>query len=138
MPASEAGTATARKLWELLTAIAHAIPHCTLVVDGLDECAASHDVPAAGDDRFPIENRRASFLAHLKRAVSGTAPRVLIVSRDELDIRSELRLAGSSSGDDGPRDSASGAAADNDGNDDDDDDDNGDYDDDVIGLGGRS
>jgi Cdc6-like AAA superfamily ATPase len=108
VPAHGAGTATTRELWELLAAIAQAIPQCCLIVDGLDECAVSHDRAAAAERRFPIENRRASFLAQLKQALAGTSARVLVVSRDELDIRTELRPSCSTSSDG----SVGGAAAD--------------------------
>ncbi len=43
VPADEAGKATSSELWELLAAIAKAIPQCALIVNGLNECRASHD-----------------------------------------------------------------------------------------------
>ncbi len=78
VPVNEAGTATSSELWELLAAIAKAVPQCAFIVDGLDECSVPHD-------------ERMQFLADLKKAVAHSLTRILVVSRDEVDIRSELQ-----------------------------------------------
>jgi ankyrin repeat protein len=92
LPTSEAGSATAADVWRLFAVLVRVVPLCSLVVDGLDECVLSSDDAAAmAESHFPGDSRRASFLAKLKRAIGHTETRVLVVSRDERDIRSELR-----------------------------------------------
>lgn len=69
----------------------NSIVHCgrgfTYIVDGLDECLRSDNNQNSGDDC----SRRA-FLVKLKRSISSTTSRLLIVSRDEGDIRSGICL----------------------------------------------
>ena len=64
-------------LWVLLRSILTQIQSCILVLDGLDEFQNAND------------NRR-SFLCKLKAVISSTKARVLITSRNEIDIESEL------------------------------------------------
>ncbi len=71
------GVASASEVWSLLAIVARDLPRCVFVLDGLDEC-------------MQVDDRRKGFLAQLKRCVAHTAARILIVSRDEVDIRSEL------------------------------------------------
>lgn len=69
-------TASRTSILNLLSRIVQALPRCTLIVDGLDECMSS-----------VVE-----FLSSLKRAVAGSSTRLLIVSRDEGDIREALTV----------------------------------------------
>lgn len=58
-------------------------PDCTLVIDGLDECG--------GDEAHREDNTSmAAFLTAIRDAISGTNTRILITSRDEVDIRQGL------------------------------------------------
>ena len=65
-------------VWTLLKRIAIEIQSGVLVLDGLDEFQSADD-------------RRIHFLGDLKKAVQGTGFRVLITSRNEFDIESQLR-----------------------------------------------
>ncbi len=76
-PDKDTNVASTSKIWDVLAALARATPRCTFVIDGLDESGQ------AGD-------KRKQFLAELKQAVAHTATRILVVSRDEVDIRAEL------------------------------------------------
>ncbi|GMG09608.1 unnamed protein product [Aspergillus oryzae] len=69
----------------LLRAIVSAIPECTFTLDGLDECDwAKGSWSGNSDDSIT------SFLRALRRATAGTSTRILIVSRDEPEIRRGL------------------------------------------------
>ncbi|RSL79332.1 hypothetical protein CEP52_017536, partial [Fusarium oligoseptatum] len=65
---------------ELHNLLLHAIPGCTFVVDGLDECACLDNSSTSV----------AKFLHDITDAVAGTDTRVLLVSRDEPEIRHAL------------------------------------------------
>ena len=65
-------------VWTLLKELVTQIQTCVLVLDGLDEFQS-------------IDDSRKHFLRDLKKAVQSTRVRVLITSRDEFDIESELR-----------------------------------------------
>ncbi|KJK61914.1 Ankyrin repeats 3 copy [Aspergillus parasiticus SU-1] len=66
----------------LLRAIVSAIPECTFILDGLDECDwAKGPWPGNSDDSIT------SFLRALRRATTGTSTRIMIVSRDEPEMR---------------------------------------------------
>lgn len=71
-------TASRDDIWALLKDIAAQIQSCTLVLDGLDEFES-------------VDDARRRFLRNLKKAIQGTRTRVLITSRNEFDIESELR-----------------------------------------------
>ncbi|KAH7125015.1 hypothetical protein B0J13DRAFT_484360, partial [Dactylonectria estremocensis] len=62
-----------------------AIPGCTFVLDGLDECT-SMDEHRMGAGSESI----ARFLETVKQAVADTTTRIMIVSRDESEIRDAL------------------------------------------------
>jgi hypothetical protein len=69
----------------LLREIIIAIPGCTLILDGLDELGWLRDNQTArGDESI------SSFLQVLRRATVDTATRILIVSRNEPEIRTCL------------------------------------------------
>ena len=76
---SGAGRST---LWKLFTVLVRDYGDWTFVLDGLDEVGFLHD-PKSRDPR----EDRAKFLRDLQDAVRGTRTRVLVVSRDEPDIR---------------------------------------------------
>jgi hypothetical protein len=61
---------------------------CTFVVDGLDECNPMKSEWKRSSD----QDSPAAFINVLKKTISGTETRVLIVSRDEAEIRNALRL----------------------------------------------
>ncbi|RYC78295.1 hypothetical protein BFJ63_vAg18831, partial [Fusarium oxysporum f. sp. narcissi] len=72
--------ATRADVITVFTQLLHAIPGCTFVADGLDECTY-------------LDNSSTSvkkFLHDVTNAVVGTNARVLFVSRDELEIRHAL------------------------------------------------
>ena len=71
---------------ELFKAIVQRIPNCTFVVDGLDECLWVAEKWRPNDDDSPI-----GFFSSLRQAVAHTTTRVLILSRDEPEIRYGLR-----------------------------------------------
>ncbi len=83
--ANDTVLASRADIWELFRFIASIIPNYTFVVDGLDECLRSYD-DLGGDGT----NNRKGLLTELKSSVKNTRSRVMIVSRDEGDIRSEL------------------------------------------------
>ncbi|KAI8710938.1 hypothetical protein NCS52_01522700 [Fusarium sp. LHS14.1] len=72
--------ATRAAVIALFTQLLHAIPGCTFVVDGLDECACLDNSSTSV----------AKFLHDITDAVAGTDTRVLLVSRDEPSIRRAL------------------------------------------------
>ncbi|KAL8724748.1 MAG: hypothetical protein Q9181_006692 [Wetmoreana brouardii] len=72
-------------LWELFQSIMSHLPDCIFFVDGFDECYR------AGDRKSNVgQFLRTDFLAKLKTSLATTCSRVLLVSRDEVDIRSQL------------------------------------------------
>ncbi|CAG8138928.1 unnamed protein product [Penicillium salamii] len=70
-------TATRADIIELLQAISQAIQGCTFALDGLDECTW----------RWGEDDSVAALLKTIKKATKGTATRILIVSRNEPEIR---------------------------------------------------
>ncbi|RTE68952.1 hypothetical protein BHE90_016671 [Fusarium euwallaceae] len=72
--------ATRAAVITLFTQLLHAIPGCTLVADGLDECTYLDNSSTSV----------AKFLHDVTDAVAGTSARVLLVSRDEPKIRHAL------------------------------------------------
>ncbi|KAJ5283335.1 hypothetical protein N7505_001315 [Penicillium chrysogenum] len=77
--------ATRSDTLKLLRMIATTVPRCTFVLDGLDECSWSGNWQSFHDDNPTIE-----FLSALRKAIAGTSTRILIVSRDEPEIRNCL------------------------------------------------
>ncbi|KAJ5663271.1 hypothetical protein N7507_004002 [Penicillium longicatenatum] len=73
--------ATRHDVTDLLRDIVLAVPGCTLVLDGLDECSRMADRRA---------DSIAGFLNTIAQAIAGTQTRLLIVSRDEPEIRNSL------------------------------------------------
>ena len=79
--------ASTADIWDLFNSIVHCGRGFTYIVDGLDECLRLDNNQNSGDDC----SRRA-FLVKLKKSISQTTSRLLIVSRDEGDIRSGICL----------------------------------------------
>ncbi|KAL2833710.1 prion-inhibition and propagation-domain-containing protein [Aspergillus cavernicola] len=78
--------ATRGHVMNLLREIVTAIPGCTFIMDGLDECSWLKENQRAGDgDSIP------GFIETLRRATADIATRLMIVSRDEPEIRACLR-----------------------------------------------
>jgi hypothetical protein len=71
---------------ELFKTIFHHVPNCIFVVDGLDECAWAEEKWKSNMDDSPI-----GFFDTIKQAVAYTTTRILILSRDEPEIRYGLR-----------------------------------------------
>ncbi|KAE8421999.1 hypothetical protein BDV36DRAFT_303762 [Aspergillus pseudocaelatus] len=66
----------------MLQEIVSAVPGCTFILDGLDECDwVKGSWPGNSDDSIT------SFLRTLRRATMGTSTRIMIISRDEPEIR---------------------------------------------------
>lgn len=78
--ATEGHTAPQLTIVELLREILQAVPGCTLIVDGIDECTTL----------VGRNSSAARFLQDIDKAVQSTT-RALIVSRDEVQIRQALR-----------------------------------------------
>lgn len=73
-------TATRADIIKLLQEISQAIHGCTFALDGLDECTWT----GGEDDSVTV------FLETITRATKGTATRILVVSRNEPEIRHGL------------------------------------------------
>lgn len=79
--------ASTADMWDLFNSIVHCGHGFTYVVDGLDECLRSDNNQNSGDGCT-----RRAFLVKLRRSISQTTSRLLIVSRDEGDFRSGICL----------------------------------------------
>jgi ankyrin repeat protein len=73
---------------ELFKTIVQHTPNCTFVVDGLDECAWAEKKWKSNENDSPT-----GFFESVKRAVAYTTTRILILSRDEPEIRHGFRAA---------------------------------------------
>ncbi|KAK1838213.1 hypothetical protein CCHR01_19161, partial [Colletotrichum chrysophilum] len=78
--AQNESVATRATIVRLFQDIVQAVPSCTFVLDGQDECAWMGD-GRNGSDSVP------GFLETLTRVVTGCTARILVVSRNEPDIR---------------------------------------------------
>jgi hypothetical protein len=83
----EGRNASQTDLADLFKTIVQHIPNCTFVVDGLDECAWAEEKWKSNDDDSPI-----GFFESIKQAVAHTTTRILIISRDEPEIRYGFRI----------------------------------------------
>ncbi|KAK2924446.1 P-loop containing nucleoside triphosphate hydrolase [Fusarium oxysporum f. sp. vasinfectum] len=72
--------ATRSTVISLFTQLLHDIPGCTFVADGLDECTSLNNT----------NNSTAKFLHDVANAIAGTNARLLVLSRDEPEIRYAL------------------------------------------------
>ncbi|CAI7565786.1 unnamed protein product [Penicillium glandicola] len=77
--------ATRGDVLKLLRDIVMDIPRCTFVLDGLDECRWVEQDYSSNDGASMV-----TFLEALRQAIAGTSTRILIVSRDEPEIRACL------------------------------------------------
>lgn len=85
--ATDGRPATQIEIAELFTLIVRNTPNCIFLVDGLDECAGT------GHDWKPdYQDSLLAFFTSLKHATSNTKSRLIVVSRNEPDIRSGLRI----------------------------------------------
>ncbi|OQD68299.1 hypothetical protein PENPOL_c003G10753 [Penicillium polonicum] len=78
-------SATRGDTLKLLRAIVIKIPRCTFVLDGLDECRWVEQ-----DYNSNLGASIVDFLEALRQAIAGTSTRLLVVSRDEPEIRACL------------------------------------------------
>lgn len=76
---------TYSELWDLLMTVCRAIPDCTFVLDGFDECT---NVTSAA--HYHKDDSRSDFLRDLMDTLRQVNVRVLVVSRDVADIREFL------------------------------------------------
>jgi hypothetical protein len=77
--------ASRKEIVELFSLIVQTVPYYTFVVEGLDECVYSDN-----NSRSSSDNIRSSFVQTLKQAVAKTTSRIMIMSRDESDIRNAV------------------------------------------------
>ncbi|KAH7144327.1 ankyrin-1, partial [Dactylonectria estremocensis] len=75
--------ATRTTVIALFQDIIHHVPDCTLVLDGLDECTW------IGEDREGHKSMT-GFIEAMEQAISDTTTRLMIVSRDEPELRRAL------------------------------------------------
>ncbi|KAH7241207.1 ankyrin repeat-containing domain protein [Fusarium tricinctum] len=73
------------RMWELFVAAGKALPGCTFVIDGFDECTTID----AGV-RYHHNDDRSDFLKEMLDNLQYTNSRVMVVSRDVADIRQWL------------------------------------------------
>ncbi|KAL7929902.1 ankyrin repeat-containing domain protein [Trichoderma chlorosporum] len=78
-------SATRAFILQLFSEIVKIVPGCVFVIDGLDECTWLNKGNNSGR-----RDSIAKFLENLDRAIANTSTRVLIVSRDESEIRSGI------------------------------------------------
>ncbi|KAE9566076.1 hypothetical protein CGMCC3_g17755 [Colletotrichum fructicola] len=78
----EQGT-TRATIIKLFREVLQAVPSCTFVLDGLDECTCVEETRNSGTSMV-------RFLGELRQAVTDTTARILVVSRSEPEIRQGL------------------------------------------------
>ena len=89
----QSSTATEQDLWLLFKQLATQVRDCVFVVDGYDECIAEDlDIKA-----HSTTDSRVAFLESLISSIKDSKSRILLVSRDDLDIDEQLVNAESSS-----------------------------------------
>lgn len=80
----EARTATEADIWRIFETLSSNLGPCFYVIDGYDEC-----IKLDLASRHSIDSQ-AKFLQQLTAKVGGTGSRLLLMSRDDPDIRSQL------------------------------------------------
>ncbi|KAL2863969.1 ankyrin repeat-containing domain protein [Aspergillus lucknowensis] len=87
---SEGSKATLSDLWHLLQMVMSRNPNAVFIVDGFDEC------PRTTTARIDLHRNRGDILHELIEVTTkaNAATRLLVVSREEGDIKSELRSYG--------------------------------------------
>ncbi|KFZ15362.1 hypothetical protein V502_05642, partial [Pseudogymnoascus sp. VKM F-4520 (FW-2644)] len=83
--AKDGHVASRTAIMNLFKLIVGSIPSCTFVLDGLDECAWLE-----GNLKATDEDGRSGFLTSLNHTIAKTTTRIMVVSRDEADIRSGI------------------------------------------------
>ena len=78
-------SASPSDLWGLFRSIVNHVPNLIFAIDGFDECN-----PFDGHVAKAGSTSRSQFLAKLKTEVAYTTTRILLMSRDEGDIRSQM------------------------------------------------
>ncbi|KAF2993706.1 hypothetical protein E8E14_000727 [Neopestalotiopsis sp. 37M] len=78
--------ASSSEVMDLLKEMVHAIPQCTLVVDGLDEFFSKGHWTATQSDGIE------AFIDKIIEAIRGTTSRVFLTSREEQEIRNGLSI----------------------------------------------
>ncbi len=76
---------TTTELWKMFRSIGLTLPRITVVVDGFDECAQINPTI-----RVQTNDGQARFLRELVSELAKTHVNVLLISRDNVDIRTEL------------------------------------------------
>ncbi|OTA03675.1 hypothetical protein A9Z42_0041760 [Trichoderma parareesei] len=71
-------------LWSLFRKLINEVLHCTLVIDGYDECTEASTTTSKYHTQ---QSCRTQFLQDLVRVIEGTGTHVLLVSRHQQDIR---------------------------------------------------
>ena len=94
--AKDGSSASQTDIVELFKTIVQYIPNCTFVVDRLDECAWAEEKWKSNNDDSLV-----GFFESIKQAVAHTTTRILILSRDEPEIRYGLPTALDSDGNQG-------------------------------------
>lgn len=70
-------------LWSLFRKMINHVSHCTLVIDGYDECTEASTVTS----KYHNQSCRTHFLQELVKTITGTGTHVLLVSRNQQDIK---------------------------------------------------
>ena len=76
---------TMSDLWQLLKSISLRLQTCTFVVDGFDECDDTNKTL-----QYHIKDGHAKFLQELINLLEGTGSHLLLISRNDAKIRSQL------------------------------------------------
>jgi ankyrin repeat protein len=83
---NETRTLSASELWSLFRAIITKVPFCRFIIDGFDECSTEDP-----EDRTHFTEARSRFLTNILSSIHlSSTSSLLIVSRDEVDIREGL------------------------------------------------
>lgn len=85
----ESHMAVHTELWQIFQKASQQLQECFYVIDGFDECLRE----SATERNFSYLDTRALFLKKLDEAIANTQARVLFVSREDADMRDQLRLS---------------------------------------------
>ena len=76
---------TSSELWSLFRTIIIKVPNCRFVADGFDECSTTDP-----HERSHFSGARYRFLQNILTSIASSTAAIIIVSRDETDIREGL------------------------------------------------
>ena len=79
-----ASTASSSQIWNIFQFVIQSVNDVYLIFDGLDECSK---MDPSVKSKSGSKSLRLGFLDTLMRRISGTSARVLLLSREEVDIR---------------------------------------------------